>query len=89
MIESVMKAIGAYGPSYIILAILVIGLWQSGAMKEIFKRRGDYVLREQCHEHIDELKGAIKETRQDLKEHINGVDEKVNILLEGALKRNT
>lgn len=86
MITEVFKAIGAYGPQYILLALVVIAFWQSGAMKELFTKKGEYVLRDHCHNHIDELKKEIGNTRTDLKEHINGVDEKVNLLLQNALK---
>lgn len=88
----VLEKLGAYGPQYIILALIIIALWKSGALKEIFKKREaanvlpKFVLKEECHKHIDSLKKEISDTRVELKEHINAVDEKVNILLKAALK---
>ena len=84
MVETMVKALGAYGPQYLLLGLVVVALWKSGALKEILKRtegNEKYVLKTDCHFHIDDLKKEIADTRTDLKEHINRVDEKVNILL--------
>jgi hypothetical protein len=53
---------------------------------ESIPKRSEFVLRADCHGNIEALQRAISETRADLKEHINGVDEKVNILLKAAIK---
>jgi uncharacterized membrane-anchored protein YhcB (DUF1043 family) len=84
--EELIKTLGAYGPQYVLLGLGIIAALKSGALKALFSKNGKYVTKEACHQHIDNLKNEIADTRADLKEHINGVDRKVDMLLENALK---
>ena len=82
----VLEILGKWGPQYIIIGLVIIATWKSGALKEIFSKNGKYVRQEHCHKHIDDLTKKIDDTKTDLKEHINGVDKKVDLLLTKALK---
>jgi hypothetical protein len=82
----IFKFAGSFGPSWLLLFVVVFAMWKSGALVAIFSHQDDYVRRDQCHSHIDGLKNEIAESRTDLKDHIEQVDKKVNMLLERALK---
>lgn len=73
-------------PQYLTAGTFLYILIRSGALKELFSKNGKYVVKEECHGHIDGLNKKIDETRVDLKDHINGVDKKVDMLLQKALQ---
>lgn len=82
----ILEVLGKWGPQYVIIGLTIIASWKSGALKAIFSKNGKYVTRDCCHDHIDDLKKEITQTKIDLKDHINGVDRKVDLLLQKALK---